>query len=196
MTQRIRGHVAGHVRSFGRIAAVSATMAVVALPAAQAQDGSEIALDSLSGCIVDAQTELVTPDDGAATVSVTLTFDLASCEGGDAAAAGEEEAAAGDAAGGGWFTEAQVARGEGLYNRICAACHGSDVYDSWSGFNGSAQELVDIIISLGMPADNPGGLPAQDYIDIAGYIMHGGGGWDFGPEVVAGTPATQEARRP
>lgn len=194
MTQRIRGHVAGHVRSFGRIAAVSATIAVVALPAAQAQDGSEIALDSLSGCIIDAQTELVTPEDGAPTVSVTLTFDLASCEGGDAAA-GEETAAAEEAAGGGWFTEAQVARGEGLYNSICAACHGTDVYDAWSGFDGSAQELVDIIISLGMPANNPGGLPAQDYIDIAGYIMHGGG-MEFGPEVIAGTPATQEARRP
>jgi len=96
----------------------------------------------------------------------------------------------------GWFTEAQVQRGEELYNSICAACHGSDIYDSWSGWEDSAQDLVDTIISLGMPANNPGGLPAQDYIDIAGYIMHGGGGMAYGPEVVAGTESARQARRP
>ncbi|KKC38097.1 hypothetical protein WH87_10840 [Devosia epidermidihirudinis] len=99
-------------------------------------------------------------------------------------------------AGTGWFTEAQVARGQKLYDARCSSCHGMEIADGWRLWDGSAQELVDFIKSMGMPADNPGGLPPQQYIDIVGYIMHHGGDFPFGDEVLVGTDAVNEAKRP
>lgn len=104
-----------------------------------------------------------------------------------AAPAGEGAAAAA-----GLFSEEQVARGEAAYQAICAMCHGDDVANSFSTFSGSANDLMNTFIGLGMPATNPGGLPAQEYIDIAAYIFNLGG-LPTGAEVVAGSPEADQA---
>lgn len=102
----------------------------------------------------------------------------------------------GATAGTGWFTEAQVARGQKLYDARCSSCHGMEIADGFRLWDGSAQELVTMIKSMGMPADNPGGLPPQQYIDIAAYIMNHGGNFPFGEEVLVGTDAVNQAKRP
>lgn len=72
----------------------------------------------------------------------------------------------------GWFTAEQVARGADLYERRCASCHGDEIAQSFGGTTSSAATIIETIISMGMPQDNPGGLPKQDYTDIVGYIMN------------------------
>lgn len=109
-----------------------------------------------------------------------------------AAGGGAATADAGAAAGEGWFTAEQVARGEEAYQTICAMCHGEDVADSFSTFSGSANDMMNSFIGLGMPATNPGGLPPQQYIDIAAYIFNKGG-MPLGAEVLAGTPEADQA---
>ena len=125
-----------------------------------------------------------------AVVLAALTFGAMSLSTG---AANAETAAA--PAAGGWFTEAQVARGQQLYETRCATCHGTEIPDGYGMWDGTVQELVDMIKSMGMPADNPGGLPPQQYLDIASYIMHSGGDFAFGEEVLVGSDAVNEAKR-
>ncbi|MET3924171.1 cytochrome c [Devosia sp. 2618] len=72
----------------------------------------------------------------------------------------------------GWFSAEQVKRGAGLYERRCASCHGDEIAQSFGGTASSAATIIETIVSMGMPQDNPGGLPKQDYTDIVAYIMN------------------------
>lgn len=92
-------------------------------------------------------------------------------EGGDAAEA--EEAAATANTTQGVFSEEQATRGEDVFWNICAECHfeedfGGPFIQSWVG--ASVKDLVDEIVAT-MPEDNPGGLPAEQYVDVVAYMF-------------------------
>lgn len=92
-------------------------------------------------------------------------------EGGDAGEAEEEAAAANTTQG--VFSEEQATRGEDVFWNICAECHfeedfGGPFIQSWVG--ASVKDLVDEIVAT-MPEDNPGGLPAEQYVDVVAYMF-------------------------
>lgn len=92
-------------------------------------------------------------------------------EGGDAAEADEAAAAANTTQG--VFSEEQATRGEDVFWNICAECHfeedfGGPFIQSWVG--ASVKDLVDEIVAT-MPEDNPGGLPAEQYVDVVAYMF-------------------------
>jgi alcohol dehydrogenase (cytochrome c) len=93
----------------------------------------------------------------------------------------------------GWFSEEQVARGASLYERRCASCHGDEKSENFRVWPDSAQSLIGMIIGFGMPADRPGGLPPQEYVDIVAYVFNLGG-LPTGEEVKAGAPELAEIR--
>jgi mono/diheme cytochrome c family protein len=72
------------------------------------------------------------------------------------------------------FTEAQAARGEDVYQRVCIECHekleytGADFRTKWN--NKPVFDLYDLLRST-MPDENPGILSNQEYIDVIGYMM-------------------------
>ena len=73
----------------------------------------------------------------------------------------------------GVYNEAQAVRGEDLYWNICSECHVEDDFggpfmQSWSGT--SVKALLEEIQAT-MPEDNPGGLPANQYIDVISYMF-------------------------
>lgn len=86
------------------------------------------------------------------------------------------------------FTEAQAGRGEELYGRHCAECHGSGldgdaaaeipalVGDSfmqrWSGRN-----MDDVLTRMqrAMPPAAPGSLARTQYADLAAYLLKSNG---------------------
>jgi len=92
-------------------------------------------------------------------------------EGGDAGEAEEATAAANTTEG--VFSEEQATRGEDVFWNICAECHfeedfGGPFIQSWVG--ASVKDLVDEIVAT-MPEDNPGGLPAEQYVDVVAYMF-------------------------
>lgn len=93
----------------------------------------------------------------------------------------------------GWFTSEQVERGGSLYDRRCATCHGREKADNFSDWDDTADSLIQMIIGFGMPADRPGGIPAQEYVDIVAYVFNLGG-LKTGEEVLAGDPKLTEIR--
>lgn len=73
----------------------------------------------------------------------------------------------------GVFSEEQATRGEDVFYNICAECHfeedfGGPFIQSWVG--ASVQDLVDEIVAT-MPEDNPGGLPAEQYVDVVVFMF-------------------------
>ncbi len=86
------------------------------------------------------------------------------------------------AQGGGAPAGDQQARGKGLYNDKCAACHMADLkgsaetppltgdmfWQNWETYN--ANNLVEQVRAT-MPEDNPGGLERQQYVDIIAYVL-------------------------
>jgi cytochrome c len=82
------------------------------------------------------------------------------------------------------FTAAQADRGLRAYERSCAKCHQSDLQGNqeveapalagdafmsrWKG-----QPIKDLFekVSSKMPADQPGSLPANAYLDIVAYLL-------------------------
>ena len=102
-------------------------------------------------------------------------------------------AAQGDAAGrkSVWdrvYTDAQASRGEELYGRHCAECHGSGLdgdavteipalaFDSfmqrWSGRN--VDDLV-ARMQRAMPPTAPGSLSRTQYVDLVAYVLKSNG---------------------
>lgn len=91
---------------------------------------------------------------------------------------------------GGIYTEAQAARGQQFYRRLCAKCHLSDLSgtDDQGGVFGEAppplrgeaftdrwkdRTLDDLFTFLkqAMPLDAPGALQPQVYIDVLSYVL-------------------------
>ncbi|MYE33653.1 MAG: cytochrome c [Gemmatimonadales bacterium] len=92
-------------------------------------------------------------------------------EGGEEAETEEAAAAANTTQG--VFSEEQATRGEDVFWNICAECHfeedfGGPFIQSWVG--ASVKDLVDEIVAT-MPEDNPGGLPAEQYVDVVAYMF-------------------------
>lgn len=82
----------------------------------------------------------------------------------------------------GVYTEDQSKRGQDVYSRACAACHGQDLMggemapgladpqfrSNWDGV--PVGELFERI-RVSMPADNPGGMSRQQYADVLAFIF-------------------------
>lgn len=72
------------------------------------------------------------------------------------------------------YTAAQAVAGAGVYSATCARCHASD---QWKGGTFAAtwkdRRLSDFydLVSVTMPQDNPGGLTAQQYVDVTAYVL-------------------------
>ena len=69
----------------------------------------------------------------------------------------------------------QVARGRTAHRTQCGNCHGTEAYSgeafekAWKGR--TVFDFVDLVRST-MPNDNPGSLPAQDYVDVTAYVLN------------------------
>ena len=66
-------------------------------------------------------------------------------------------------------TEEQLARGEGTYSQQCSTCHGQDIVSSIAGYPDAS--LFYNYISTAMPANAPGSLTDQQYVDIVAYLL-------------------------
>lgn len=117
-----------------------------------------------------------------------LVLCTAICSALSVAAAREQDAAAQRTVWDRVFTEAQASRGEELYGRHCAECHGSGldgdaaseipalVGDSfmqrWSGRN-----IDDLLTRMqrAMPPAAPGSLARSQYADLAAYLLKSNG---------------------
>jgi hypothetical protein len=98
------------------------------------------------------------------------------------------------------FPPDQVARGEAVWNRVCAECHGPDSTDpdaplllrpdSLRRFPNAA--AAHKYISESMPNSEPGALPAEEYWDVLAFLLaHNGvgeGDAALGPDTAGGIP--------
>jgi PQQ-dependent dehydrogenase (methanol/ethanol family) len=86
------------------------------------------------------------------------------------------------AAGPGYYTRAQAASGAAVYTAHCQQCHGVSLegqsgpalagtaFKKYVGRAGTAASLYDFI-SRQMPADKPGSLSQQNYLDVTAYLI-------------------------
>lgn len=99
----------------------------------------------------------------------------------------------------GVYSDAQAARGEAVYTKTCASCHGTDLEGSGqapplagkefeSEWNG--QPLSDLFerISATMPGDAPGTLPQEQVADVLAFLLKKGG-QPAGPADLARDPS-------
>jgi cytochrome c len=85
------------------------------------------------------------------------------------------------------FSEEQAKRGEALYQKRCALCHrndltgttsdgpplkGLDFFIRWRGM--TLTEMIDSVKEI-MPANNPGSLEPQGYLDVIGFLFKSNG---------------------
>jgi cytochrome c len=79
------------------------------------------------------------------------------------------------------YTEEQAKRGETVYAKSCAACHGEALIggnapplkgDEFAFLWGdkSVGELFDRMKTL-MPPENPNGLPTDSYLDVTAFVL-------------------------
>lgn len=72
------------------------------------------------------------------------------------------------------YTVAQATSGAQVYTSTCARCHAGA---QWQGGTFAAvwkdRRLSDFyeLVSVTMPQDNPGGLTAQQYVDVTAYVL-------------------------
>jgi mono/diheme cytochrome c family protein len=82
----------------------------------------------------------------------------------------------------GVYTDAQAKRGESVYSQSCAPCHGPDLAGldtapSLTGaeFNASWKDLPldDLFerVRTTMPADGPGSLTREQYVDVVTFLL-------------------------
>lgn len=86
------------------------------------------------------------------------------------------------------YTDAQAGRGEELYGRHCAECHGSGLdgdavseipalaFDSFMQ-RWSTKNVEDLVARMqrAMPPSAPGSLPRPQYVDLAAYLLKSNG---------------------
>jgi alcohol dehydrogenase (cytochrome c) len=82
----------------------------------------------------------------------------------------------------GHYTRAQAASGAAVYTATCQQCHGVNLqgqsgpglvgaaFRNYVGTSGTAASLYDFI-SRQMPADKPGSLTQQQYLDVTAYLL-------------------------
>ena len=84
----------------------------------------------------------------------------------------------------GVFTTAQADRGDKLFAQRCATCHGADMLGGAGVPGVSGLEFVAAwnnltvggvfeVMKGSMPADNPGGLSDQQYVDLLAAMLRG-----------------------
>jgi mono/diheme cytochrome c family protein len=72
------------------------------------------------------------------------------------------------------YTEAQAARGDQVFAKVCSFCHASGEFagatfqTTWNGL--SVRKFYDFI-RTSMPYDKPGSLTPQQYADVVAYIF-------------------------
>ena len=86
------------------------------------------------------------------------------------------------AAGPGYYTPAQAKSGAVVYSGQCSQCHGVNLqgqsgpalvgapFKQYVGKSGTAQSLYDFIHAQ-MPADKPGSLSQQQYLDVTAFLL-------------------------
>ncbi len=86
------------------------------------------------------------------------------------------------APGQGHYTTAQAAAGAAVYQASCQKCHGVNLqgqagpalvgatFRNYVGKNGTAATLEDFI-AMQMPADKPGSLTQQQYLDVTAFLL-------------------------
>ena len=100
----------------------------------------------------------------------------------------------------GAYPPEQLARGENVWNNVCAGCHGPNGTDPDAPLLlplGSLKNYPHAAAAFqyardSMPSDNPASLPEQDYWDVLAYILYQQGidrDVDLGP-ATAGDIAT------
>lgn len=82
----------------------------------------------------------------------------------------------------GVYSKDQAKRGQTVYSRECARCHGQDLAggegasalagaDFLSRWNGKTAGVFYDVIRKTMPTDDPGNLSTQEYADVVAYIF-------------------------
>lgn len=77
------------------------------------------------------------------------------------------------------FPDDQLARGEHVWNNVCATCHGPDSTNLDAPLFMQPGTLANYVNAAeavqyareNMPDDNPGSLPEQDYYDAIAFIL-------------------------
>ncbi|MEQ9568811.1 MAG: hypothetical protein RLN75_01365 [Longimicrobiales bacterium] len=74
----------------------------------------------------------------------------------------------------GAFSAEQAARGAELFGQVCGDCHatrefrGTDFFFAWEG--STVGRFVQVVAET-MPEDDPGGLPMDQYLAVAAYVL-------------------------
>ncbi len=74
----------------------------------------------------------------------------------------------------GAFSAEQASRGGELFGQVCGECHaarefrGTDFFFAWEG--STVGRFVQVV-SETMPEDDPGGLPMEQYLALAAYVL-------------------------
>jgi len=110
----------------------------------------------------------------------------------------------------GLYSEAQAARGEGLYQQYCAVCHGARLEGNpaapltgaafrsrWEDGRHTLDDLYFIVRSL-MPNNAPGSLSKAQYADVVAYLLkvngYPAGGTELVPNAAAMKAVTLQPR--
>jgi mono/diheme cytochrome c family protein len=101
----------------------------------------------------------------------------------------------------GLYSDAQAARGEGLYQQYCSVCHGGRLQGNpaapltgaafrsrWEDGRHTLDDLFFIIRSL-MPNNAPGALSKAQYADVVAYILKVNGYPAGGAELIPSAAA-------
>jgi len=86
----------------------------------------------------------------------------------------------------GVFTEMQASRGQSLYSKECASCHGSDMSGNeripalagdtfLRNWQGRPLEKLFTRIKVTMPQNSPQSLSDTDYVDIVAFLLQSNG---------------------
>ncbi len=82
----------------------------------------------------------------------------------------------------GVFTSAQALRGQRVYNRDCVSCHGPEFEGDEMAPSIAGSEFIGFWtevpvgslferIKVSMPADGPGRLTDEEYVDVVAYLL-------------------------
>lgn len=72
-----------------------------------------------------------------------------------------------------YYTAEQAERGERAFLTNCSGCHGYQMVDSFVTYRNT--DDFHSLISLTMPWEDPGMLPAEFYIDMVAYMLREAG---------------------
>ena len=106
---------------------------------------------------------------------------------------------------GGVYTEAQAKRGETVYGQSCASCHAPDLsgMDAAPALTGpefavgwDTMTLDDLVerVRTSMPADAPGSLKREDYVDVVAFMLSKNGFPTGERELPADSAALKQVR--